>query len=263
MADAAPDEILLAAAQARSEGRLYALATVVAASGSCPRAPGARLLVGPEGAMLGTVGGGKFEALVIEEALACLLERRTVLREYALHEASPESFGAICGGTATVFIEPVGARERIFVIGAGHVGLAIAKLARDCGLFAHVFDDRIDGADDPRTLETHVQQIGWTAQDALVIVNRNPGLDRRALATALRLEVRPGYVGMIGSERKVRRVFVELSEEGFAQAELAGVYAPIGLEIGSDAPMEIAVSVLAEVLQVLRGAKGGHKKQRP
>ena len=82
-------------------------------------------------------------------------------------------------------------------------------------------------------------------------------VDREALAVALRIE-RPAYIGMIGSQRKVDRVFAELRERGIADADLARVHAPIGLDIGADSPMEIAVSIMAEVLKVLRGRTGDH-----
>ncbi len=250
-----PDPILLAAANARVSGMLCALATVVEAIGSCPREAGAKMLVHGDGRGEGTIGGGKFEALVVEDALAALRERRPRLRTYPLHEGDAASFGAICGGSVTVFIEPVGARERLFVIGAGHVGAAVAHLARQCGLFVELRDDREMPGTAPAEFVGSQQ---WTGHDALVIVNRNPALDRAALSAVLRLVVRPGYIGMIGSGRKVRRVFDEMQADGFTAQELAGVFAPIGIDIGSDTPAEIAVSVLAEVLQVLRGRPGGH-----
>jgi len=93
--------------------------------------------------------------------------------------------------------------------------------------------------------------------EALVIVSRNYEIDRDALAAAL--EIRgAGYIGMIGSRRKVKRVFDQLKEGGTSDELLAQVYAPIGLDIGADAPAEIAVSVLAEVLIVLRKRRGKH-----
>ena len=70
-----------------------------------------------------------------------------------------------------------------------------------------------------------------------------------------------GYLGMIGSRKKVLQVYDELKAKGVKKELLERVYAPIGLDIGSDTPPEIAVSVLAEILQVLRKAKGGHLKK--
>lgn len=250
-----PDPIFQEAAQARVEGRMLVLATVVRAEGSCPREVGARMLVRADGSIAGTVGGGKFESLVISDALRCLQERTGGLREYPLHEGAPTSFGAICGGTVTVFLEPIGARERIFISGGGHVGEALAALARQAGFYTRLHDDR---AGEGALPESFVQSVAWSRGDALVIVNRNPELDRRALAAVLQGAVQAGYVGMIGSDRKVRRVLAELRAQGFGAEALARVHAPIGLDLGAETPMEIALSILAEVLQVLRGRPGGH-----
>ena len=96
----------------------------------------------------------------------------------------------------------------------------------------------------------------WDAREALVIVNRHAGLDKLALAAALRKGV-PGYVGMMGSQRKVARVFDELAAEGHAREDLRRVHAPVGLDIGAESPAEIAVSIVGEILRFSR--RGGQK----
>jgi xanthine dehydrogenase accessory factor len=85
-------------------------------------------------------------------------------------------------------------------------------------------------------------------------------LDRDALEEAVKIK-EVGYLGMIGSRKKVLQVYDELKAKGVKNELLDRVYAPIGLDIGSDTPAEIAVSVVAEILQVLRKAKGGHLKK--
>ena len=93
-------------------------------------------------------------------------------------------------------------------------------------------------------------------------MSRNYEIDREALHAALR-QTGIGYLGMIGSARKVRRVFDELRARGVDDANLATVHAPIGLDIGADSPVEIAVSVLAEAMQVLRGHSGKPMRESP
>ncbi len=102
------------------------------------------MLVYADGAISGTIGGGKFESLVIAEAIQQLREKKPLLKTYPLHESSPESFGAICGGEVTILIEPQILSEAIFLIGGGHCAQAIAKLACECGLFVTMVDDRAD-----------------------------------------------------------------------------------------------------------------------
>ena len=254
-------------AAAQDARRPCALATVVATKGSVPRAPGAKMLVYADGTLAGTVGGGKFEALVIEEALAAIAGGVPRLKTYTLREGEPQSFGAICGGEASVFIEPLTAGEALWIIGGGHCSQAIARLGRECGFYVGVVEDRADQAAPERfpgvnrlvtdrAAPEFIAGREWVAQDALVIVNRHAGLDKLALDAALRRPV-PGYVGMMGSRRKVARVFDELVAEGHARADLARVHAPIGLDIGADSPAEIAVSIIAEVLRYSRRREGG------
>ena len=254
-------------AQAHAAHRPCALATLVAATGSVPRAPGAKMLVYADGRTSGTIGGGKFEFLVIAEAAEAIREGAPRLRTYPLHEGSPDSFGAICGGEVTVFIEPVSVGESGWIIGGGHCSQAIAQLAKACGFRVGVLEDRAEllategfAAVDQRVSDVDAPAFiagrEWTRRDALIIVNRNPMLDKQALDAALRHGV-PGYIGMMGSDRKVRRVFAELEAGGHTRETLARVYAPIGLAIGAESPAEIAVSIMAEVLQVCRRSEGG------
>jgi xanthine dehydrogenase accessory factor len=258
------DWLLEELAEARRSRILCALITVAATKGSVPRAAGSKMLVYADGTFSGTIGGGKLESLVIAEAQQQMREKQPLLKTYPLHEGSPESFGAICGGEVTVLIEPQTVSEALFLIGAGHCAQAITKLALECGLFVTVVDDRVDVlAALPKSVPavTNIEPAKfisgrkWQADEALVIVSRNHEIDRDALAAALRTEG-AGYIGMIGSHRKVQRVFDRLRESGAPPEKLAKVYAPLGLDIGADSPAEIAVSVIAEILSVLRKRTG-------
>ena len=126
MTDALLDE-LVAARRTRTP---CALVTVAATTGSVPRAAGSKMLVYGDGKISGTIGGGKFEALAVEDALAALRQKLPALKTYPLREGETDSFGAICGGEATVLIEPQVMSEALFLIGAGHCAQAIAKLTK-------------------------------------------------------------------------------------------------------------------------------------
>lgn len=264
MTDALLEE-LLAARRSRTAS---ALVTLAAATGSVPRTPGAKMLVYASGETRGTIGGGKFEALVIADAQASISSKTTVLKTYPLREGEAGSFGAICGGEATVLIEPQAVREAIFLIGGGHCAQAIARLAAECGLSVTVIDERAELLLDlPKSIATvsnvapaaFIRKHPWKEDEALIIVSRQHDIDREALSAALSAQG-PGYIGMMGSSRKVQLVFDQL--KGAPGAEnLTSVYAPIGFDIGADSPAEIAVSVLAEVLTVLRKREGGHLRR--
>ena len=254
---------LLAARRARTP---CALVTVVETKGSVPRAAGSKMLVYANGRVSGTIGGGKFESLVVSEAQKQMSARQPLLKTYYLHENSAESFGAICGGESTVFIEPQVSGEAIFLIGAGHCASAIARLAIECGLFVTVVDDRKDLLSEfPSQIVTisdvtpsdFITSRKWQANEAIVLVSRNYQIDQSALAAAVSVNG-AGYIGMIGSNTKVKRVFEELLRSGISREDVRKVYAPIGLDIGADAPAEIAISIVAEILGVLRNRMANH-----
>jgi len=246
--------------------KAFAVVTIAATSGSVPRAAGSKMFVYADGSFSGTIGGGKFESLVIAEAQEAIRKKTPILKTYPLREGETDSFGAICGGEATVFIEPQIAGEALYLVGAGHCARAIAKLAAECGLFVTVIDDRDDLLAGLPPAVTAISGVPphdfitsrqWQADEALVLISRNHEIDREALAAAVE-QSDAGYIGMIGSRRKVLHVFDRLRERGISDEKLARVYAPLGLDIGADSPAEIAVSCVAEILGVLRGKTPAH-----
>ncbi len=259
------DTFWLAALQsALTGGRPCALLTVAATRGSVPRQAGTKMVVFADGSTTGTIGGGKFEALAIEAALAALETRQVTWKTYPLREGEEDSFGAICGGEVTVLTEVFGPARRLVLVGAGHCARSLARLAVECGWRVTVLDDRSERrVEFPAEVEIldavppseFIAARTWSKEDALVLVSRNYLIDREALGAAVR-QGGMGYLGMIGSQRKVRRVFSELKETGISDEQLALVHAPLGLDIGADSPAEIAVSVMAEIYQVLTGRSG-------
>lgn len=249
--------------EAKRAGRPCVLATVAGTKGSVPRQPGAKMIVYGDGSISGTVGGGKFESLVITEALECLTKKKTLLKTWPLREDQPDSFGAICGGEVTVLIEPQIPAHRLLIVGGGHCARAVAKLAAECGFFVTALEDREDILGQCESAQrrltdpapSYISSQEWDKSDAIVIISRHYDIDREALAAALK-KGGAGYIGMIGSRRKVLQVYDLLKAEGFSAEQLSGVYAPVGLDIGSDSPAEIAVSIVAEILMVLRGKSG-------
>jgi xanthine dehydrogenase accessory factor len=258
------DELLQELLEARRARRPCVLATIAATTGSVPREAGSKMLVYADGSASGTIGGGKFEALVVDDCLTGLREKKTSLKTYPLHEASAESFGAICGGESTVLIEPQNLNAAVFLIGGGHVSRAIAKLASECGMHVTVVEERAELLREFPVSTTCVSDENppafisrreWQSDEALLLVSRNHDMDREALAAAMHA-TGAGYIGMMGSRRKVRYVFDALRETGVTDAQLSRVHAPLGLDIGADSPAEIAVSAIAEILKVFRGRCG-------
>ncbi|HEX4823230.1 MAG TPA: XdhC/CoxI family protein [Candidatus Polarisedimenticolaceae bacterium] len=245
-------------------GRRCVLATIVRASGSTPRGPGARMLVRADGTTSGTIGGGAFEAMIGADARELLggSEKPPQLRTYTFTETGENALGMACGGTAEVLLEVLGPGARLVVFGAGHVGLALATLAARVGFAPEIVDDR-----EPMCEAARAAGVGRVFRcDAryeagvpdldpgcfVAVVTRCHATDRLALKHVVGRPLR--YVGLIGSRRKKAVIFRELlQQDGIAEEALAAVRCPIGLPIGGETPEEIAVSIVAELLQV-RGA---------
>jgi len=236
-----------------------AVATVVSKDGSAPREAGARMAVLQDGSVMGTVGGGILEKRVTDDALEVLRDGRPRLARYDLRQPEDGGIGAQCGGTCEVFIEPTGSPPRLLVLGAGHVGLALARIAVRSGYEVIVADDRPEftreatlvGAqgittrpDDP-ALRDQVSE-----RTAVTVLTRSHALDRESLLNVL--DTPAFYIGMIGSRRKVEREMGSLLEAGADPALLDRVHAPIGLDIGAETPAEIAIAILAEIVAVRR-----------
>ena len=241
----------------RRERLSAALATVVSGEAGVPGKTGFRMLIYPDGRVLGTVGGGLLEAKVREEALRCIQEKTSRLLKLDLNQ-SPSGIGVLCGGKAEVFVEPIASAPAIFIFGGGHIALALAQLAKvlefgvivvdDRGEFAS--RDRFPTADDVKLGDfvTLTKSIEFHPDDCAVIITHGHEHDEVVLKECLAKTVRPRYIGMIGSKAKVATVFSHLKQEGVSEELLAKVNAPIGLDIGAKTPAEIGVSIIAEIL---------------
>jgi xanthine dehydrogenase accessory factor len=243
-------------------GRRGALATVVRVAGSTPQRPGARLLLCPDGALVGTVGGGAIENEVVAALRACVRDGRpeVVVRDLG------RDLGMCCGGRMEVFVEPVEASPRLVVFGAGHVARPTAALARSVGFSVTVVDDRDELNTEerfpgcvrvPREPAEAVTELALDDATWVLVVTHDHRLDEEALDAVTRLPHR--YVGMIGSKRKVFRVLSRIHARRGLPA-LDRVYAPVGVEIGAVSPEEIAVSIVAELVALRHDASAPHMR---
>ena len=234
---------------ASTGGRPVALATLLRKKGR-DFEPAGRLFVETDG----RAGGGLGDAALDERARATAVEalRQGTARTVALDDDHE------------LLIEPVLAKPRLVVVGGGHVGLAIARMASLLDYEVTVIEDRSefatrerfpDGvevmhADMVKALET--MDIGWNS--FIVIATRGHKLDSHALRAAVKTPAR--YVGLLGSRRKTILIERMLREEGIAEERLREVHAPVGLDLGGRTPAEIALSVLAEISAERYGGSG-------
>ena len=253
--------MLASAAEALRLGETVALVTVVRAQGSTPQRAGAKMLVWPDGRTVGTIGGGCYENDAFWKAREAIVSGRPSLVHYELNDDFAQENGLICGGRMDVHIDPLAPSPRLYIIGAGHVGFHLARVAGDAGFQLHVVDDREKFANPERFpgADVVVEPIpDWLGRAELpasayvVVLTRGHQHDLDAVRALAPREFK--YLGLIGSRAKIARIFDALRTEGMSSECLERLHAPIGLEIGAVTPAEIAISILAELIAVRRGA---------
>jgi xanthine dehydrogenase accessory factor len=239
------------------------LCTVVRSQGSTPRGSTSKMLVYPDGSILGTVGGGELENRVIAAAQQALKDGNSQLLEYNM--ADPERGDpGVCGGQVEVFVEPILPPATLVVVGGGHVGKAVAHLAKWLGFRVAVSDDRSEfctpeanpDADDfyVCTLAELPAKLKITDRTYLVLTTRGVVVDAPGLPSLL--DSPAAYIGVIGSKRRWKMTVDKLKEVGVSKEKIAHVHSPIGLELGAETPEEIAVSIMAEILMLRAGGTG-------
>jgi xanthine dehydrogenase accessory factor len=238
--------------------------TVIRSQGSTPQRAGAKMLVFADGRTVGTIGGGCYENDAVGKARLAIADGRSAVVRYDLNDDFAQENGLICGGQMDVHVDPLVPDPHLYVIGAGHVGFQLAKIAADAGFHLHVVDDREKFASAERfpAAEVIVESIpDWLHRAQIppaafvVVVTRGHQHDLDAMRALAARELR--YLGLIGSRAKVARIYDALMAEGMPVECLERVHSPIGFEIGAVTPAEIAVSILAELIAVRRGADTG------
>ena len=211
-----------------------------------------RLFILPGAEPIGYLPGMK----AVEEELAKNMPRWLKQREPRLVVSRDD-----LGGSVGLFVEPILSDPVLYIFGGGHVSAQIIPLASKVGFKVEVIDDRPEFADPkkfPDAAKVHqfafegvLAKIPVDESSYLVIVTRGHIHDKSVLEQCLRTKAK--YIGMIGSRRKKAMIYEKLLEEGFTKADLDRVHAPIGLDIGAETPEEIAVSIVAELIQVRAG----------
>lgn len=256
------DEILDRMADLKARNIPFVTATVTRTRGSTPRKAGAKMIVAEDGTTFGTVGGGAVETRIMERARELFSKPEPVVFEWNL--SSEEAGGMVCGGAMEFLLEPFLVKPRAFVFGAGHVGLALSRLLVGLGFAVTVIDDR-DGIlsaerfPGMRLVEGHPGAVAAELElppDAFcVVVNWTHKYDYEVVRALAIRDVR--YIGLMASRKKLKDFLDRLASDGVPPGGIACVRSPVGLPIGAETPEEIAVSIAAEMIAVLRG-RGGY-----
>jgi xanthine dehydrogenase accessory factor len=252
-----------ALAELEKTNQAGALCTMIRSKGSTPRHTGSKMLVYPDGSIVGTVGGGEMENRVIAEARQAILDGKPRLLEYQMIDPARGDPG-VCGGQMEVFVEPIQPKPILVVIGTGHVGKAVAHLAHWLGFWVVANDDRpefcnplaVPDADEfvPAAMSELAQRMEITPWTYLVLTTRGSNVDVEGLPALLSTPA--AYIGVIGSQRRWATASKQMRERGVAEESLKRVHSPIGLELNAETPEEIAVSIMAEIIMLRQGGDG-------
>ncbi|MCB2289948.1 XdhC/CoxI family protein [Clostridium sp. CS001] len=250
------EKILKAIYESLANGKKAALLTITDIKGSTPRKKGALMAVWEDGTIEGSIGGGNIEYAVIAKAIECIKEG--VDKEFQFELTDEGDLHMQCGGKATIYVKIFKPRAKLLIIGAGHVGIELFKLAKILDFYTVIFDDREEFANEKRFIgadEIIVGNIGEKVSNYpvdkntyIIIVTRGHKCDADALKVTAQSDA--SYIGMIGSRKKTEFVMNSLISEGIQRDALKKVYAPIGINISSEEPNEIALGIMSEILLI-------------
>jgi len=255
------DEFLRKAEELRSADERFAVAVVVRSEPPVSGKPGYKAIIRADGTMCGWIGGGCTQPLVIREALASLEDGRPRLirispEASAAHEQGITEYTMTChsGGALDVFIEPVLPRPHLVIFGRSLVAQTLARLAAAIDYKVTVVTSA-DAGERFQTADAVVEQLEECGtsigREAFIVVATQGEDDEEALEQAASLGAR--YTAFVASRTKAGKIFEYLGEKGVSEERLARIKAPAGLDIKATTPEEIAVSILAEMIQAKAG----------
>ena len=247
------DELVLLAAELHRAGEAFALATVVRCEAPTSAKPGAKALVREDGRVQGWVGGACAEPVVVREALAALRDGRPrLIGLYGEGGRAPGrtegllEYDMTChsGGTLEIYVEPYLPKPTLVLVGHGPVVETLVTLGRAADFIVVPLA--------PDALQAGLEQHPLTPR-ASVVVATHADADEDVLERVLRTDA--SYVSLVASRRRATVILERLERRGVPAERCGRLKAPAGLDIGAVTPEEIAVSILAEIIQYRRNPK--------
>lgn len=241
-----------------------ALCLIIDTKGSTPRKVGAKMVVNEHGNIWGTIGGGSLERQVIQDALGIIQSQKAVIFKHAL----VHDHGMCCGGSVQIYIEPVMNKKALYIFGAGHIGAALANLASQLDFQVTLIDGRAGMLDDfdetqynliPKHHELAFQELQFNENVFIAVMTHDHAFDRSIVAHCANQNF--AYLGMIGSVRKVeiaKKIF--RTANSVSDEQIARIDWPMGLPMMAQTPKEIAISILAKLIDVRSRLLGVEEK---
>lgn len=246
------------------KGRGMALVTLTSSNGSTPRKNGSLMSVDEDGNIVGSIGGGKIESIVIEDAISCIKNGQDRSFSYNLSE---DGINMACGGALEGYIKVFLKKPSLIIFGGGHISQSICKLTdslnfrrvvvedreefRECSAFKNVEDFKI-----AKCIED-LEGVNFDDSYIVIVTRGHKGDTYWALKL---INENYNYIGIVGSAKKVIELRQELKNSKVSEELIDNIHAPIGLDIADGSPEEIAFSILSEILLVKNNGKLAHLK---
>jgi xanthine dehydrogenase accessory factor len=234
------------------------IAIVVDVKGSSPGKLSSKMIIAADGSVTGTIGGGKLEYEVINEAKNVFKDGNPKTLKFYLNE----SYGYQCGGEVSIYLEPLNVYPYLIIFGAGHIGKAVTEIFKYLPFEITVVDDREDllnAIDNVKVNKVLVEdylssfeRLDITGNSYILIVTRDHTFDINLTKRSLNTPAK--YIGVIGSKRKSKYILDTLRKDGYSDDEIKRVYTPVGIPIKTDTPYEIAISIAAQIIDVCKSS---------
>jgi xanthine dehydrogenase accessory factor len=265
------------------------LITITRTRGATPGKTGFKILIGEEGRIAGTIGGGAVEFHAIDKCKELISNNSTYYNEIIQlvdndkgqgkanptkdKEVTPTGTTKIvlpawCGGEVELFYEIYRNQNILYIFGAGHVGAAVSELAVRHGFYVELFDNRkdiLDALPDKSYSQKHLIEYPpgkftypLNQKGYVLLVTQSHRHDLPVLDFLLKNYPGFKYVGMIGSKLKVKECVLALKEKYGKDISFDNLYAPVGIDIGGDSPVDISLAILAEIFAVINDKEVSH-----
>ncbi|HVG90591.1 MAG TPA: XdhC family protein [Alphaproteobacteria bacterium] len=251
------DQFLEKTSELLGQGASFAVATVVRVLPPTSGKPGDKAIIQSDGRLWGWIGGGCAQPVVIKEALKALADGASRLVRIS-PSPNPSEEGTVdytmtchSGGALDIYIEPVLPKTHVVILGRSPVARTLAQLASAIGYAVTVVaDGEIEDVAEAELIQSREYSLerARVSASTLIVVSTQGEGDEEALEQALKSEA--SYIGFVASRTKARKVFDYLKAAGITDEKLNLVRAPAGLDIHARSPEEIAVSILAQLIQV-------------
>lgn len=242
--------------QLLKEGKKFVLVKVIEKTGTAPTDVGSSMIVLEDGSIFGTIGGGNLEYEVINDAKEIMKTLKNGIKEYKL-----EDIDMLCGGVVKIFFEVFGDFINLFIFGLGHIGNALLYHLRYLNYIPQIIDTReIDfkGYIKVQDYSDFINAKNIKDDDFVVIATYSHEEDFKVLREFYKNKVKPVYIGVVASRRKIS-IFKEELKKEFGDIDFSNLYSPAGLDIGGKTPNEIAISIISEIQAIrYKKEKVGH-----